>query len=223
MKKITIAIDGFSSTGKSTMAKELAKALNYSYADTGAMYRAVALYAMQNNLSHSQLIAALDEINIHFEFLESTQQNTTFLNGENIESEIRGIEVSNKVSEVATISEVRKHLVAQQKEMGKNKGVVMDGRDIGTVVFPEAELKIFMTADPEVRAKRRFDELQAKGDDTSYEAVFDNLQKRDNDDRNRLDSPLLQADDALTLDNTSISRDEQFDMALNWAKERIEN
>lgn len=223
MKKITIAIDGFSSTGKSTMAKELAKALNYSYADTGAMYRAVALYAMQNNLSHSQLIAALDEINIHFEFLESTQQNTTFLNGENIESEIRGIEVSNKVSEVATISEVRKHLVAQQKEMGKNKGVVMDGRDIGTVVFPEAELKIFMTADPEVRAKRRFDELQAKGEDTSYEAVFDNLQKRDNDDRNRLDSPLLQADDALTLDNTSISRDEQFDMALNWAKERIEN
>ncbi len=222
MKKITIAIDGFSSTGKSTMAKELAKALNYSYVDTGAMYRAVALYAMQNNYSKDELIAHLDDINIHFEFLESTQANTTFLNGKNIETEIRGLEVSNKVSEVATISEIRKELVRQQKEMGKNKGVVMDGRDIGTVVFPNAELKIFMTADPEIRAKRRHDELVAKGDSTSFEAVFENLNKRDTEDRNRLDSPLLEAEDALTLDNTAISRREQFDLALSWAKERIQ-
>ena len=221
MKKITIAIDGFSSTGKSTMAKELAKALNYSYVDTGAMYRSVAMYAMQNNYSKDELIAHLDDIKIHFEFLESTQANTTFLNGKNVENEIRGIEVSNKVSEVATISEIRKELVRQQKEMGKNKGVVMDGRDIGTVVFPNAELKIFMTADPEIRAKRRHDELAAKGDNTSFEAVYDNLQKRDTGDRNRLDSPLLEAEDALILDNTSISREEQFDMALKWAKERM--
>jgi cytidylate kinase len=221
LKKITIAIDGFSSTGKSTMAKELAKALNYSYVDTGAMYRSVAMYAMQNNYSKDELIAHLDDIKIHFEFLESTQANTTFLNGKNVENEIRGIEVSNKVSEVATISEIRKELVRQQKEMGKNKGVVMDGRDIGTVVFPNAELKIFMTADPEIRAKRRHDELAAKGDNTSFEAVYDNLQKRDTEDRNRLDSPLLEAEDALILDNTSISREEQFDMALKWAKERM--
>jgi len=221
LKKITIAIDGFSSTGKSTMAKELAKALNYSYVDTGAMYRSVAMYAMQNNYSKDELIAHLDDIKIHFEFLESTQANTTFLNGKNVENEIRGIEVSNKVSEVATISEIRKELVRQQKEMGKNKGVVMDGRDIGTVVFPNAELKIFMTADPEIRAKRRHDELAAKGDNTSFEAVYDNLQKRDTEDRNRLDSPLLEAEDALILDNTSISREEQFDMALKWAKEKM--
>jgi cytidylate kinase len=221
LKKITIAIDGFSSTGKSTMAKELAKALNYSYVDTGAMYRSVAMYAMQNNYSKDELIAHLDDIKIHFEFLESTQANTTFLNGKNVENEIRGIEVSNKVSEVATISEIRKELVRQQKEMGKNKGVVMDGRDIGTVVFPNAELKIFMTADPEIRAKRRHDELASKGDNTSFEAVYDNLQKRDTEDRNRLDSPLLEAEDALILDNTSISREEQFDMALKWAKERM--
>ena len=203
------------------MAKELAKALNYSYVDTGAMYRSVAMYAMQNNYSKDELIAHLDDIKIHFEFLESTQANTTFLNGKNVENEIRGIEVSNKVSEVATISEIRKELVRQQKEMGKNKGVVMDGRDIGTVVFPNAELKIFMTADPEIRAKRRHDELAAKGDNTSFEAVYDNLQKRDTEDRNRLDSPLLEAEDALILDNTSISREEQFDMALKWAKEKM--
>lgn len=221
MKKITIAIDGFSSTGKSTMAKELAKALNYSYVDTGAMYRAVALYAMQNEFTKEELVKNLPNIKIHFEFLESTQSNTTFLNGVNVEKEIRGIEVSNKVSEVATISEIRKELVRQQKEMGKNKGVVMDGRDIGTVVFPDAELKIFMTADPEIRAKRRHDELLAKGETTSFEAVYDNLQKRDTEDRNRLDSPLLEAEDAMILDNTSISREEQFDLALGWAKERM--
>ena len=203
------------------MAKELAKALNYSYVDTGAMYRAVALYAMQNDFSKDDLIAHLDDIKIHFEFLESTQANTTFLNGKNVETEIRGLEVSNKVSEVATISEIRKELVRQQKEMGKNKGVVMDGRDIGTVVFPNADLKIFMTADPKIRAKRRHDELVTKGDNTSFEAVYENLEKRDTEDRNRLDSPLLEAEDALTLDNTSISREEQFYMALNWAKERM--
>ena len=203
------------------MAKELAKALNYSYVDTGAMYRAVALYAIQNNFSKEELVAHIKDINIHFEFLESTQANTTFLNGVNVEKEIRGLEVSNKVSEVATISEIRKELVRQQKEMGKNKAVVMDGRDIGTVVFPNAELKIFMTADSEIRAKRRHDELLAKGDTTSFKAVYENLEKRDTEDRNRLDSPLLEAEDALTLDNTSISREEQFALALGWAKERM--
>ncbi|MCT4624591.1 MAG: (d)CMP kinase [Schleiferiaceae bacterium] len=221
MRKITIAIDGFSSTGKSTLAKQLAKELNYSYVDTGAMYRAVALYAMKNDLSHKQLISSLDQININFKFLEETQANTTFLNGKNVEQEIRGMEVSNRVSEIATISEVRAELVRQQKEMGKNKAVVMDGRDIGTVVFPDAELKIFMTADPEIRAKRRHDELLAKGDAPSFEEVYNNLQKRDNEDRNRLDSPLLQAKDALVLDNSEITHEQQFAQALDWAKEKI--
>jgi cytidylate kinase len=221
LRKITIAIDGFSSTGKSTLAKQLAKELNYSYVDTGAMYRAVALYAMKNDLSHKQLISSLDQININFKFLEETQANTTFLNGKNVEQEIRGMEVSNRVSEIATSSEVRAELVRQQKEMGKNKAVVMDGRDIGTVVFPDAELKIFMTADPEIRAKRRYDELLAKGDAPSFEEVYNNLQKRDNEDRNRLDSPLLQAKDALVLDNSEITHEQQFAQALDWAKEKI--
>jgi cytidylate kinase len=221
LRKITIAIDGFSSTGKSTLAKQLAKELNYSYVDTGAMYRAVALYAMKNDLSHKQLISSLDQININFKFLEETQANTTFLNGKNVEQEIRGMEVSNRVSEIATISEVRAELVRQQKEMGKNKAVVMDGRDIGTVVFPDAELKIFMTADPEIRAKRRYDELLAKGDAPSFEEVYNNLQKRDNEDRNRLDSPLLQAKDALVLDNSEITHEQQFAQALEWAQEKI--
>lgn len=227
MRKITIAIDGFSSTGKSTLAKELAKALNYSYADTGAMYRSVALYAMQNNiyknglLNKEALIAALPKINITFKYDAEKNLNTTYLNGENVEELIRGIQVSNKVSEVATIPPVRRALVNQQKEMGKNKAVVMDGRDIGTVVFPDAELKIFMTADSKIRANRRFDELKAKGDNVSFQEIFDNLEQRDNDDRNRLDSPLLQAEDAVVLDNSNISQNEQFEMAKSWAIEKI--
>ena len=227
MKKITIAIDGFSSTGKSTLAKELAKALNYSYADTGAMYRSVALYAMENNffkngvLDKEALVVALPDINITFKYDAANNLNTTYLNGKNVEDSIRGIQVSNKVSEVATIPLVRRALVEQQKEMGKNKGVVMDGRDIGTVVFPDAELKIFMTADPDIRAKRRYNELQAKGDTVSFAAIFDNLERRDNDDRNRLDSPLLQADDAVVLDNSNIGQEEQFKMAKSWAIERM--
>jgi len=227
LRKITIAIDGFSSTGKSTLAKELAKALNYSYADTGAMYRSVALYAMQNNiyknglLNKEALIAALPKINITFKYDAEKNLNTTYLNGENVEELIRGIQVSNKVSEVATIPPVRRALVNQQKEMGKNKCVVMDGRDIGTVVFPDAELKIFMTADSKIRANRRFDELKAKGDNVSFQEIFDNLEQRDNDDRNRLDSPLLQAEDAVVLDNSNISQNEQFEMAKSWAIEKI--
>jgi len=227
LKKITIAIDGFSSTGKSTLAKELAKALNYSYADTGAMYRSVALYAMENNffkngvLDKEALVVALPDINITFKYDAANNLNTTYLNGKNVEDSIRGIQVSNKVSEVATIPLVRRALVEQQKEMGKNKGVVMDGRDIGTVVFPDAELKIFMTADPDIRAKRRYNELQAKGDTVSFAAIFDNLERRDNDDRNRLDSPLLQADDAVVLDNSNIGQEEQFKMAKSWAIERM--
>ena len=229
MKKITIAIDGFSSTGKSTLAKELAKALNYSYADTGAMYRSIALYAMQNDLykngvlNKEALVASLPSINITFKYDAQNNANTTFLNGENVEDTIRGIAVSNKVSEVATIPLVRRALVEQQKEMGKNKAVVMDGRDIGTVVFPDAELKIFMTADSKIRAKRRFDELIAKGDDVSLEEIYNNLERRDNDDRNRLDSPLLKADDAVVLDNSDISQTKQFKLAKNWAEERMKD
>ncbi len=227
MKKITIAIDGFSSTGKSTLAKELAKALNYSYADTGAMYRSVALYAMENNLYKNNildkegLVASLPDIKISFKYDAENKANTTFLNGKNVEGSIRGLQVSNKVSEVATLPPVRRALVEQQKEMGKHKAVVMDGRDIGTVVFPDAELKIFMTADPKIRAKRRYDELRANDQKVSFDEIFDNLEKRDNDDLNRLDSPLLQANDAVVIDNSHISREEQFKMAKSWAEERM--
>lgn len=227
MKKITIAIDGFSSTGKSTLAKQLAKKLEYSYVDTGAMYRSIALHAMRNNcfddgeMNAARLESLLSQIQITFQYDENLQQNVTFLNQENVEKEIRGISVSNKVSEVASISAVRKMLVEQQKEMGKSKGVVMDGRDIGTVVFPDAELKIFMTADPKIRAQRRFDELQSKGENVSFNEVLENLSKRDQEDKDRADSPLIQAEDALVLDNSDISQEEQFNLALNWAKERI--
>lgn len=227
MKKITIAIDGFSSTGKSTLAKQLAKKLNYSYVDTGAMYRAIALYAMQNDLFHGEsldvnsLESALNSITIEFRYDKNLDANITFLNKVNVEQEIRGIKVSNKVSEVASITSVRRALVKQQKIMGQNKGVVMDGRDIGTVVFPNAELKIFMTADSKIRAKRRFDELIEKGEKVTLDEILKNLEKRDNEDRNRSDSPLIQAKDALILDNSNITLEEQFDKALNWALDKI--
>jgi len=225
LKKITIAIDGFSSTGKSTLAKQLAKHLGYVYVDTGAMYRAVALFAMQKGYISSSsfdkqaLINDIPNIKLHFEFNADLGFAEMFLNDVNVEKEIRTIEVSSFVSKVAEVSEVRAKLVEQQKEMGKNKAIVMDGRDIGTVVFPDAELKIFMTASAETRAQRRFDELQAKGDNVSYEDVLKNVQERDYIDTHRDDSPLVIADDAIEIDNSYLSREEQFAAVLELVEE----
>ncbi len=222
-KKIVIAIDGHSSCGKSTVAKELAKMLEYIYMDSGAMYRSVTLYALRNNLASNGiidepgLIARLNEINIDFRFNSQSQQNETYLNGENVEKEIRQLRVSEYVSPVATIRDVRQEMVKQQRDMGKNKGIVMDGRDIGTVVFPNAELKIFMTASAEVRAQRRYDELIAKGELVSFDQILQNVQERDRIDSTREVSPLKQADDALVLDNSFLSREEQ----LTWVIERV--
>lgn len=216
MKKITIAIDGFSSTGKSTLAKQLAKSLGYIYVDTGAMYRAIALFAMQNNfiskdtLDKVSLINSLPNIKLQFHFNAESGFAEMYLNEVNVEKEIRTIEVSGFVSRIAEVSEVRYKLVEQQQEMGKDKGIVMDGRDIGTVVFPEAELKIFMTSSPETRAKRRFEELQAKGDSVSYDEVLQNVQERDYIDTHRADSPLVKAEDAVEIDNSHLTREEQF-------------
>ena len=227
MKKITIAIDGFSSTGKSTLAKQLAKHLGYVYVDTGAMYRAVALFAMQKGYISSSsfdkqaLINDIPNIKLHFEFNADLGFAEMFLNDINVEKEIRTIEVSSFVSKVAEVSEVRTKLVEQQKEMGKNKAIVMDGRDIGTVVFPHAELKIFMTASAETRAQRRFDELEAKGDNVSYEDVLKNVQERDYIDTHRDDSPLVIADDAIEIDNSYLSREEQFAAVLELVDEII--
>ena len=220
MKKIIIAIDGFSSTGKSTLAKQLAKHLTYVYADTGAMYRAVAFFAMQkgfigiNFFNKEALIVNLPEIKLHFEFNSELGFAEVFLNAVNIEKEIRTLEVSNFVSLVAEISEVRTKLVEQQQKMGNEKGIVMDGRDIGTVVFPNAELKIFMTASAETRAKRRFDEMKSKGQEVSFEEVLKNVEQRDYIDTHREDSPLRQADDAIEIDNSYLTKDEQFNAVL---------
>ncbi|MWB96364.1 (d)CMP kinase [Flavobacterium sp. GA093] len=227
MKKITIAIDGFSSTGKSTLAKQLAKQLEYVYVDTGAMYRAVAFFAMQNKLiaadsfNKKALIEALPNIQLEFKFNPNLGFAEMFLNGENVETQIRTIEVSNYVSRVAEVSEVRSKLVEQQQEMGKNKAIVMDGRDIGTVVFPDAELKIFMTASAETRAQRRFDELQQKGDTVSYEDVLKNVVERDYIDTHREDSPLVIADDAIEIDNSYLTREEQFAAVLELVNEVV--
>ncbi|WP_289659254.1 (d)CMP kinase [Flavobacterium panacagri] len=227
MKKITIAIDGFSSTGKSTLAKQLAKKLEYVYVDTGAMYRAVAFFAMQHNLIGTDffdkdvLVSALPKIQLEFKFNADLGFAEMYLNGENVEKQIRTIEVSNFVSKVATVSEVRSKLVEQQQEMGKNKGIVMDGRDIGTVVFPDAELKIFMTASAETRAQRRFDELQAKGDSVTYEEVLKNVVDRDNLDTSREDSPLVIADDAIEIDNSYLNKEEQFDAVLELVNDIV--
>ncbi|MDR6967445.1 cytidylate kinase [Flavobacterium arsenatis] len=225
MKKITIAIDGFSSTGKSTLAKQLAKHLGYVYVDTGAMYRAVAYFAMDNGYINEEsfdketLINALPDINLKFQFNPELGFAEMFLNEVNVEKEIRTIEVSKFVSRVAEVSEVRAKLVEQQQQMGKDKAIVMDGRDIGTVVFPDAELKIFMTASAETRAQRRFDELQAKGDDVSYEEVLKNVQERDYIDSHREDSPLVIADDAIEIDNSYLTREEQFTAVLELIEE----
>ena len=221
-QKITIAIDGFSSTGKSTLAKALAKYLGYVYVDTGAMYRAIALFAMQNNLINANffnvqsLIEKLAVVRLSFKFNPDLGFAEMYLNDVNVETEIRTLEVSNYVSKVAEISEVRAKLVEQQQEMGKEKGVVMDGRDIGTVVFPDAELRIFMTASPKIRAERRFKELQKKGDTVTFDAVLQNVQERDYLDTNRADSPLIKAKDALELDNSNSSKEEQFEQVLKW-------
>ncbi|AYN03347.1 MULTISPECIES: (d)CMP kinase [unclassified Flavobacterium] len=227
MKKITIAIDGFSSTGKSTLAKELAKELQYVYVDTGAMYRAVALYAMQNeyinatSFDKEKLIASLPSIQLVFKYNAELGFGEMFLNGENVEKEIRTIEVSSFVSKVAEVSQVRSKLVEQQQEMGKNKGIVMDGRDIGTVVFPDAELKIFMTASAETRAQRRFDELQEKGDNVSYEEVLKNVVERDYIDSHREDSPLIIADDAIEIDNSYLNKEEQFTAVMELVNDVV--
>lgn len=227
MKKITIAIDGFSSTGKSTLAKQLAKNLGYIYVDTGAMYRAIALFAMQNNfiskdtLDKVSLINSLPNIKLQFHFNAELGFAEMYLNEVNVEKEIRTIEVSGFVSRIAEVSEVRSKLVEQQQEMGKDKGIVMDGRDIGTVVFPEAELKIFMTSSPETRAKRRFEELQAKGDSVSYDEVLQNVQERDYIDTHRADSPLVKAEDAVEIDNSHLTREEQFTLVSELVQEII--
>lgn len=214
-KELTIAIDGWSSCGKSTLAKALAKELNFIYVDSGAMYRGAALHAMRNNLvsrNHvdiNRIIASLADIKITFK-QNSKGKAELYLNDENVEKEIRTIEVSNSVSSVAKIKEVRLFLVKQQRIMGINGGVVMDGRDIGSIVFPLAELKIFMTADPDVRAQRRFDELSAKGDKVTLEEVKENLKLRDEMDANREESPLVQVDDAIVLDSTNLTPEEQL-------------
>lgn len=219
-KKITIAIDGFSSTGKSTLAKQLAKHLGYVYVDTGAMYRAVTLFAMENGyigdgfFDRETLVNGMPFIQLQFIFNPDLGFGEMYLNGRNVESEIRSIAVSNFVSQVAEVSEVRAKLVEQQQAMGKGKGIVMDGRDIGTVVFPDAELKIFMTASPQTRARRRFEELQQKGQPGTYEQVLDNVVRRDHIDTSRDDSPLRKADDAIEIDNSNLTREEQFAKVL---------
>ena len=226
-KKITIAIDGFSSTGKSTIAKQLAKKLEYIYVDTGAMYRAVTLYAMQQNyvsetlFNPNDLIADLDNISLSFTFNEQLGFAEMFLNGTNVEKEIRTIEVSKLVSKVAAISEIRKKLVKEQQEMGKNKGIVMDGRDIGTVVFPNAELKLFMTASADKRATRRYKELLDRGDKVKYEEILRNVQERDRIDSTREDSPLTKADDAIEFDNSDMGLKEQFERIMSLVNARI--
>ncbi len=221
--KIIIAIDGHSSCGKSTVAKEIAQKLNYIFIDTGAMYRAVTLYCLRHNLIDNGIVNIpelknkLDQIKVYFRLNPETQHNDIWLIGENVEQEIRLLAVSNNVSPVAAVAEVRHRLVALQQEMGKSKGIVMDGRDIGTVVFPEAELKIFMTAQPDVRAQRRFDELTLKGESVSYEEIRANIIERDRYDETRKESPLRKADDAIVLDNSFMTRDEQ----LKWVLSRI--
>ena len=225
--RIIIAIDGHSSCGKSTIAKAVAARFGYVFIDSGAMYRAVTLFALCHNLiengivKEKELIGLLPEIKIEFRFNSEKQKSDTYLNGENVEDEIRQLPVSQNVSPVATIAEVRAEMVRQQQEMGKNKGIVMDGRDIGTVVFPEAELKLFVTASPEIRAQRRFDELTAKGETVSYDEILQNVQERDHIDSTRETSPLRKADDALVLDNSHMTREEQMEWVVEKVEEKI--
>lgn len=225
---ITIAIDGYSSSGKSTMAKQLAKEIGYVYVDSGAMYRATTLFAIRNGMTdeaskevdRDALVRNLPHINISFSLQPDGTQHT-LLNGEDVESEIRGMFVSSWVSPVAVIPEVRHYLVGLQQQYGKEKGIVMDGRDIGTTVFPDAEMKVFVDASPEVRAKRRFDELAAKGVAADYEEVLANIKERDHIDTTRKESPLRKADDAFVLDNDRMTREQQMDVLLNLYKKII--
>ena len=224
MKKITIAIDGYSSCGKSTMAKDLAREIGYIYIDSGAMYRAVTLFCLKNGLftekgiDSEALQTRMPEIKITFQLNPETQRPMTFLNGVNVEEQIRTMEVSSHVSPVAALGFVREAMVCLQQEMGKAKGIVMDGRDIGTVVFPDAELKIFVTASAEIRAQRRYDELTAKGQEVSYEEILKNVKERDYIDQNRAVSPLRQAEDAILLDNSHLTIDEQ----KKWLAEQFQ-
>jgi CMP/dCMP kinase len=227
-KKIIIAIDGHSSCGKSTLAKSLARELGYIYIDSGAMYRVVTLHALRNGwIKNGQpirekVIEGMKDIKITFHWDENTEKNTTFLNGENVEDEIRQLEVSQNVSPVSTIAEVRHGLVKQQRENSKNKGIVMDGRDIGTVVFPDAELKIFLTASPEIRAQRRYLELKEKGQEVEFDEILKNVEERDTIDSGRKVSPLKKADDAIILDNSHLTREQQLQWSLEKAKEKME-
>ena len=223
-QKIIIAIDGYSSCGKSTLAKAMAKNLEYVFIDTGAMYRAVALFFLRAGIDFENTLdiaAALNKITLQFKYNPATLQSDMYLNEENVEQEIREMRVSQKVSEVATIALVRDFAVAQQQAMGESKGIVMDGRDIGTVVFPKAELKIFVTASPDIRVQRRFLELSAKNSAITVEEIAENLQHRDLIDTTREHSPLKQAEDALVLDNSNMSREAQLTIALQWAQARI--
>lgn len=221
--KIIIAIDGHSSCGKSTMAKSLAQKLGYIYIDSGAMYRVVTLVALRKGLIRngdpdiSKIISELKNIKITFQWNKTLGKNTTFFNGENVEEEIRQLEISGNVSPISTIGKVRHEMVKQQRENGKNKGIVMDGRDIGTIVFPDAELKIFMTASPEIRAQRRYIELKEKGQDVNFNEILKNVEDRDKIDSTRAISPLKKADDALILDNSNLTRDDQ----LLWTMEKV--
>lgn len=223
MKKITIAIDGYSSCGKSTMAKDLAREIGYIYIDSGAMYRAVTLYALENGIfgpdgiDTAKLKCAMPDIHISFQLSPETQRPVTYLNGQMVEDRIRSMEVSSHVSPIAALGFVREALVKQQQEMGRAKGIVMDGRDIGTTVFPDAELKIFVTASAEIRAQRRYDELKAKGQEASFEDILKNVKERDYIDQNRVVSPLRQAEDAILLDNSHLTIEEQ----RQWLEERF--
>lgn len=225
MKKLTIAIDGHSSCGKSTVAKQLASELNYSYVDTGAMYRCVTLFAFQQNLIESEkikeaeLISKLNEIKIDFKYNSALGRSETYLNGKNAEKEIRSLKISQKVSPIAVIKEIRAFLVELQQKMGNEGGIVMDGRDIGTVVFPNADLKIFMTASSDVRAMRRYKELTENKEPVSFDEIKKNIEERDFIDSNRKESPLKQAEDAILLDNSEITREEQ----LAWLLEKVKN
>lgn len=222
-KPFIIAIDGHSSTGKSTVAKSLAKQLGYVYVDTGAMYRSVTLFAMRNGaiddngIDENALVALLDDITIDFSFNPETEKNVTFLNGENVEDEIRGLAVASNVSAVSAIKAVRIKLVALQRAVGERQNIVMDGRDIGSVVFPQADLKLFMTASPQVRAQRRYDELVSKGETVSFDDILKNVTDRDFEDENRDESPLCQTKDSLLLDNSTMTREEQ----LEWIVDKV--
>jgi cytidylate kinase len=225
MTKITIAIDGYSSCGKSTIAKALAANLGYSYVDSGAMYRAVTLYCLRKGIIKDgvflkdEVVKALDHIKLSFTYNPSSKASDTYLNGENVEKDIRQMDVSRNVSHISVIREVREMMAKIQRDMGKNKGVVMDGRDIGTNIFPDAELKVFMTADTDIRTQRRVDELTAKGNPVSYEEVRKNLLSRDYEDSHRTENPLRQAHDAIVLDNSDLNREEQLEFVLRLVQD----